>query len=788
MSKGGGAGKVYFVLYLAVVLELLIIIVERDEAEEHLHKKQKETMQIVESILSQLQTGSGSEGINTKPQDQITMLEPGTDAKAEIGVDIKSDRQYLVEVGVTDISDELSRREGEGDNEYAQRVLKLVELGNVEELEYQIFYSSNQDPSNAPMFPSETEIRKQKLDFTKYSPGQTVQGPNQEIWEFMGVRKLTLDKEKTFSKIQINRETKKVDLKETNPIYNLAASVGPPMSPARMPVDSAFYYSLDKTDLTNGLKKRTFTVNFEPQRKAGWFKLRFASRTNRILGVRASQKPEELSPNSKVNIGTVQLTVGDLMKVKKELVAKLDKYGLPHDDILNKENDIDKFDAKLKASQQLAFKEDNARDIVSKIQLYGYIAKLLAPGQSMHFPQNQGSIEFNIRVILPENRGANPEIVLPLVRSFDKLPAAFDFTISPFNGEGGNRVTGEVKNSDGRVVAGIICNPMTVTAAGTPIPAPARGAKREYIGTVDKALPPGRYTVVVTHTIGGKTAPRETELTVFETGLTQENKEYIQRRFERAYYATYHLGNQSIVPSSGGTIRPEEFRIYIGTDDQGSQITPIEGLSIPPNRAPYLSPKSNKVTMKVTWKQPVTGKEVDVLPLLTADIKLKQPSVNIANKNENESQSGTKWRKTISNITIQTPELDQNTKAKVVLKADRPVLNGIESSALNIEMSDPRETSPGVWEIELSGTVKMPAGKSVLNGQINIPLTAVATAKDKSSNAKVTLTTSVECKKEGRGTSGGGRPSGGTRPSSGPTKQPTPAPSKPAPKKPSGGR
>jgi len=38
MSKGG-AGKVYFVLYLAVILELLIIIVERDEAEEHLVKK-----------------------------------------------------------------------------------------------------------------------------------------------------------------------------------------------------------------------------------------------------------------------------------------------------------------------------------------------------------------------------------------------------------------------------------------------------------------------------------------------------------------------------------------------------------------------------------------------------------------------------------------------------------------------------------------------------------------------------------------------------------------------------
>ena len=77
MSKGGGAGKVYFVLYLAVVLELLIIIVERDEAEEHLHKKQKEAMRIVESILTQMQSGAGTEGMTTRPQDEITIPPPG---------------------------------------------------------------------------------------------------------------------------------------------------------------------------------------------------------------------------------------------------------------------------------------------------------------------------------------------------------------------------------------------------------------------------------------------------------------------------------------------------------------------------------------------------------------------------------------------------------------------------------------------------------------------------------------------------------------------------------------
>ena len=115
MSKGGGAGKVYFVLYLAVVLELLIIIVERDEAEELLRAKQKETMRIVESILSQLQSGSGTEGINTRPQDEITIPPAGIDLKEIMNSDIRSFRKYIVEVGVTDVSSALKKEEGESE-------------------------------------------------------------------------------------------------------------------------------------------------------------------------------------------------------------------------------------------------------------------------------------------------------------------------------------------------------------------------------------------------------------------------------------------------------------------------------------------------------------------------------------------------------------------------------------------------------------------------------------------------------------------------------------------------
>ncbi len=441
-------------------------------------------------------------------------------------------------------------------------------------------------------------------------------------------------------------------------------------------------------------------------------------------------------------------------------------------------DDVDKFEAQLRESQQKAFREDNSRDIVSKIQLYGYIAKLLAPGKSFYFPQNHGALEYNIRIILPENRGATPEIILPQVRSFDKMPGTFQFTISPYNGEGSNRVSGIVKNSSGTTVATVNSAPMTQTINGTPIPVPSRGGKRDYIGTIDKVLPAGNYIVVMTHTIANKSTPRETDMQVYETGLSQENKDYIQRRFERAYYGTYHMMNMSLVPASGGAVRPEEFRIYLSTDDQGSQVAPIEGLSIPQNRAPYLSANSNTVKMKMTWKQPETGKEIDILPEMTAEVKLRQPTINLSEKSEDESQSGGKWRKTISKIFIQAPDLDQKTKAKVTLKADRPQLDGIDNSTLNLEMSEPRETGTGEWEIELTGTVRMPAGKSVAEGTITIPLTATAVAKDKVSSSKSNLTVNVELRRDRSSRTGATQGGASPAPGAGGTRTaPTPRPS-----------
>ena len=77
MSKGGGAGKVYFILYLAVLLELLIIIVERDDAEDELRKeklaleqKTKRIQLIAETIINSLR-GSATSLSSTSDQSMV---------------------------------------------------------------------------------------------------------------------------------------------------------------------------------------------------------------------------------------------------------------------------------------------------------------------------------------------------------------------------------------------------------------------------------------------------------------------------------------------------------------------------------------------------------------------------------------------------------------------------------------------------------------------------------------------------------------------------------------------
>ncbi|MGC9078799.1 MAG: hypothetical protein ACP5I9_08615 [Candidatus Kapaibacteriota bacterium] len=736
-AKGGGAGKVYFILYLAVVLELLIIIVERDEAEEGLLKKQRETMRIVESILSQLQSGSGTEGINTRPQDEITIPPPGINMREIMGADIKSSRKYIIEVGVTDVSAELKRKEGESEKEYLERMKVAAKLANVQEIEYQIFYNPSQDPLNAPAFPTEDEIRKKAIDFTKMQPGQTITAPDGSTWEFLSLRKLLLD----FPQIEkvLTDNLRNLTLQNLEPFYpkSLQIAIGPAYAPNNNE-DSVFYYSPEisaqrgASALTD-LKKRVFVVNFQPPGRAGWYKLRIYSRTNRILGVVKELAGPEIPEDTRINIGTVTLTVKDLNKVKKELESRLIKYNLPPSDMLRDAksvDDVEKFDQMLENSIKMASSEENAVEVISKIRLYGYIAKLLTPGLSVMFPQNANSIAFDVRVITPKPAVSEPTITIePYFAQFDAVEPVFGFTISPYQGTTANVVEGRVLDESGSPVARIVCRGED-EFAGTIVPKPVVGGNRYYRGIVERPLAPGKYKIEITHRLAGRAKTETSELEIFKTGLTEESARLITSKLQNAYYGYNIYFN--VIPNSGAKIKSDQFRIYLATDlDQ--QKPPYVGLSIPPEQKVFLDCKANKLYAKVWWIQPITGKEVELLPLTESEIKQDEPKINLATKSETRSQSGNRVRIQVLNITVVQPDDGSGgkTKADVSLSIGKPKFEGGLEGLVDMPSDPTIEKEENGYSITFDFTVNtalIPRGQDELIGNIKFPL--VATAKN----------------------------------------------------------
>jgi hypothetical protein len=407
MSKGG-AGKVYFVLYLAVILELLIIIVERDEAEEGLMKKQKESMRIVESILTQLQSGAGTEGINTRPQDAIILSEKLPQEQQKY---FKKFRTYFIEVGVTDVSSELNM--GDMDEKARNEKMEtLKKLSNVQELQYEIYHhpSTEIDP---PLSPSSIDFKKVELNPVAGTKLPVPANSNiTEPWELMASNRLELNSG---------------SMKNYNdPIYDETIKTGDINKYApqdSVNTKSVFKYSASKTEMitvANGKKltKRAFIANFQPDAmKEGWYKLRFSSRTNRIMGISAEQTVATLKDDAKVNIGTVQLKVKDLRSVQRQLAEDLSGK-VPSADEFAKKKDkddpraVEDFDNKLDIAKQkiLDDKDENRVEKASKVDLYRYIAKLLAPGRYKSFDQNKGSIEIDIYVKKPDIQQELPDV------------------------------------------------------------------------------------------------------------------------------------------------------------------------------------------------------------------------------------------------------------------------------------------------------------------------------------------------------------------------------------------
>jgi hypothetical protein len=710
MSKGG-AGKVYFVLYLAVILELLIIIVERDEAEEHLMKKQRESQRIVESILTQLQSGAGTEGINTRPQDEIVLTEK---LPSEVKKDFKDFRTYSIEVGVTDVagSDKL---DGLEPKEKAERIETLKKLANVQELQYEIYYNNSKD-IDIPSAPPEKSFVK--ID-SKPELGDEVSDPNRPEapkWVLQASRRIELDLAKMEDykePVYVESDLKVGDINRYAP--NEAVNSG-----------TVFQYSRERTDIVSKrsgdkLNKRAFVVNFKPPSQAGWYKLRFSSRTNRILGLSAEQKLGELKEDAKVSIGTVQLKVKDLEIVKRDLTQQLEALGLPSaQELIDGKIDIVKFLADIDVAREKA-KNPEER---GKVNLYGYIARLLAPGRSNTFPQNKGSIEIDIRVQQPDVPDVPPVVQWDdeQLYSFDKAPKTVaTFIASPFD-KGMPVVTFNGRN-------------LNVTKLNA---TDASGKTGKYKVEINEPIGEGTYTITATHSNGGKTASSVCSLTVFPTGLATvkspdggdpiENSAEIIGAIDGISYGDA-LAFEAI-PTSGSKIPGNQFRIFIeGTTNK----QPANRLSVSSADNYVVPTSSDKVSVRIIWQSPKDQDiKVQIFPSTNGPFETKptqrKPSINIANASVSPMTDPRDPTIVLQNIEIKPPTSGADdgvteTKAQVVGVKIDVVESSIKGYSV-IAVGEPAKNGTKYnITLRLKGQLPVPRGT---RGQIKLKIRASA--------------------------------------------------------------
>ncbi len=376
MSKGG-AGKVYFVLYLAVILELLIIFIERDEAEEELRSQQKQAIEIVQTILSQLQTGSGATGITASPKDNIVLDEKEPQ---------KNIRNYTVAVSVGDPKATSTAPGG-----------KVVRGDDIPKLEYIVSHIGNPDVEEAELGPDDVDIQNGQVIF-KAELGTDVGSYSQ-------------------------------------PRQTFGSSI-----PADA-TDKYFFLNEEATaaEIARGRRVKVFNVNFKPNQGPGWYRLRFYSETNKILGVTGT----EVKDYDTVRIGNVKLTVRQLRQVQKALA-----------------------------------KERGKGETTSHVE--EYIERLLKPDAYREFAENRGFTSFNVRVVRPElPPPAQPIAAISFPRDtiywYDAAPFTVPVTLGPKEGSkdvsGGARLTpiDQARN----LFAATIDNPQ---AGMTPIIAKATNA------------------------------------------------------------------------------------------------------------------------------------------------------------------------------------------------------------------------------------------------------------------------------------------------------------------------
>ena len=743
MSKGG-AGKVYFVLYLAVILELLIIIVERDEAEEHLIAKQKESMKIVQSILAQLQTGTGVEGLSTRPQDQIVLKDAAWANQPGMNL-IKEEREYLVEVGVTDVMNDLSKvlkdeklDKGQKEN----RLRDFVLASNVREIYYQIWHSSD-DNKNITDFPTDGEIG----DILEKGTGVNTESHG---WTMLGYQLAKFDQN------WLKNSDIPLDLPETirwfqtaAPVYNLEAPVGD-FTSYWNGMDGKQQYGYDHdTTLAPGtnkfpvsLKVRSFMARFKPSGRTGIYKLHFFSRTNKILGIRRDVNSTNVQADDeeKINIGTVQLTVKDLRSVIKELDRTMSDVPVRE---LTTKFESSQISGRLyrdEVDKRVIELQNSDPDLARQAKLYAYISMILSPNQSGELMQNQASMGFTVRVVKPNIPTAEPKIadLKTVVRVFDKLAKiSLPFQVSPATG------TTEIAKKPGTANITNGSGASASASGGAGVQWVNRNLEIPVAGNLSARDEPYIFDVLQ-NANGKKSEIVQCSVYVYPSNLT--NPDEIKSAIEASWGDALEL---VAIPSSGSTIKQDEFVMNFNLG-AGTQTPPIRKLAIGQSDNVKIPAGSDKVELTISWKDPQSGDVVEIYSG-SGDVGLKKPMVLTADIKVDPIMNNSDPEFKVKGIIVKPPQISDTERAEVGDVEVQVSASNVRDLKTNttykvVVVGKARKITGNEYEVtlKLQGG-KIPLTKNQVKGNVTLSISATArsqgaTSKPRAKSQSVSVT------------------------------------------------
>jgi hypothetical protein len=627
-------------------------------------------MKIVQSILSQLQTGTGVEGLSTRPQDQIVLKSP--EWANMPGMDlIKEEREYLVEVGVTDVMGDLAKvlKDDRIDQRVKETRLKdFVLASNVREIYYQIWHSSdaNKDVSD---FPNDIEI----ADVLANNGGlnQVSHG-----WTLLGYQRASFD-QPWLDKQNIPLDLTKAQdwFKTATPVYNFDEPRGDYRAFwGGLEGKVQFEYDHDTT-LSQGtnrfpasLKVRSFIARFQPKGRTGVYKLHFYSKTNKILGIRRDPNSVsvEASDEEKVNIGTVQLSVKDLRRVLKELNRTMNDT-----EVLTLTTEFTKPDGRMSGktyneklnARVLALQTSNP-DLAREARLFGYINMILRPNQSSDLEQNQASMGFTVKVVQPDIPMSKPTIadliekhkvisgvkyvVIPFViNSFKTAPLPSQVSIEPR--EPGVNI--EVVQMPGQAAStqpgGTKSQAFELRISGLTSDG---NAKKEYKVNFAAANIP----------MSDGTVP-DAFITVYPAGLMQSNRNQIVDLMDKRL----RIGKEPVIafqPSSEGEIPANQFTLKYEMDGQSNKFDGSQPLQM---KLPCVPKGMGLLKVAAIWNYRPVGSQYSEQVVLfehqTSNAKKNAPTIDFSQASEQFDLKNLKL--VISGISVEAPTIDCKKKA-----------------------------------------------------------------------------------------------------------------------------